>query len=305
MEIKVFDRASSRTYLEKQYKEKQAEFLYNSVAGRILLRLFVVSKTFSNIYAASRSRKKSVEKIQPFVEKYQIDMTDFEDVSYNSFSDFFERRIQPGKRPFSASKADLIAVADSKLSAFPIDENSKIMIKNSIYTVGELTGDNDVSSAYEGGICLVFRLTVDDYHRYCFFDSGSVAGIKTIKGCLHTVGPISSKRYKVYSENFRVVSELKTDNFGDSMYIEIGALLVGRIHNHECGSFKRGDEKGYFSLGGSTIVILLRKDTVKIDEDILEYSKQSIETRVRMGEKIGERLEKSLAALTAQWRNHD
>lgn len=291
MEIKVFDRASSHIYLEKQYKEKQAEFLYNSRAGRILLRFFVVSKTFSNIYAACQSGKKSVEKIQPFVEKHQIDMTDFRDVSYKSFSDFFERKIKPGKRPFSASKTDLIAVADSKLLAFPIDEHSKIAIKNSIYTVGELIGDNNASSTYEGGVCLVFRLTVDDYHRYCFFDSGRLAGSKTIKGCLHTVGPISSKRYKVYSENFRIASRLKTDNFGDSMYIEIGALLVGKIHNHECSNFDKGDEKGYFSLGGSTIVILLKKDVIKVDQDIREYAQQGIETRVKMGETIGEKLE--------------
>lgn len=287
MDVKVFDRASSRIYVEKQYKEKQARFLYNSVAGRILLRLFVVSKTFSNLYAISQSGKKSIEKIQPFIEKYQIDMTDFEDVSYHSFSDFFERKTRPGKRPLSALKTDLIAVADSKLSAFAIDEQSKIAIKNSIYTVEELVADKDVANTYKGGLCLVFRLTVDDYHRYCFFDSGRLATTKTIKGCLHTVGPISSKRYKVYSENFRIASRLETDHFGDSMYIEIGALLVGKIHNHACSSFKRGDEKGYFSLGGSTIVILLKQDVAKIDEDILSYSKQGIETRVKMGEKIG------------------
>lgn len=43
---------------------------------------------------------------------------------------------------------------------------------------------------------------------------------------------------------------------------------------------KRGDEIGYFSFGGSTIVALFEPGKVQFDEDILYNSSQSIETLV-------------------------
>lgn len=290
MDSKVYDRASAEVYFEKQYKEKQTEFLYNTLPGRVLLRLFVVSKAFSRLQAFAGSGRRSVKKIRPFIEKYGIEMTDYGDTKYKSFNDFFARKMLPGKRPFSAAEADLTAVADSKLTAYVIDEKLNIHIKESVYTVEELTGESLYSAGFGDGTCLVFRLTVDDYHRYCFFDSGKITSAKTIKGCLHTVGPVSSKRYKVYNENFRIVTGLQTENFGDCMYIEVGALLVGKIINHQITDFSKGDEKGYFLMGGSTIVILLKAGTVKIDDDILLHSGQGIETKVKMGEKIGQRI---------------
>jgi len=110
---------------------------------------------------------------------------------------------------------------------------------------------------------------------------------KVINGCLHTVGPIASKRYKVYSENHREYSVLAMKNFGEIIQIEVGALLVGKIKNHPVTTFNRGDEKGYFCFGGSTIVLLFKGNTIKVDEDIISYSQKGIETKVKMGEKIG------------------
>jgi phosphatidylserine decarboxylase len=70
--------------------------------------------------------------------------------------------------------------------------------------------------------------------------------------------------------------------------MEVGALLVGKIVNHhECANVLRGEGKGYFQFGGSTVVLLLERDAAQIDEDILENSGMHIETIVRMGEKIG------------------
>ena len=76
--------------------------------------------------------------------------------------------------------------------------------------------------------------------------------------------------------------------FGDVLMMEVGALLVGRIVNHHGkATVARGQEKGYFQFGGSTVVLLLEKGRVCIDEDILANSKDSAETVVRLGEAIG------------------
>ena len=42
-----------------------------------------------------------------------------------------------------------------------------------------------------------------------------------------------------------------------------------------------------FLFGGSTIVLLIKKDVIDIDKDILNNSVRNIETRVKCGEKIG------------------
>ena len=81
---------------------------------------------------------------------------------------------------------------------------------------------------------------------------------------------------------------MHTRAFGDVIAMEVGALLVGKIVNHHGpASVRRGQEKGYFQFGGSTVVLLMKKDTAILDGDILENSRNGIETVVKFGEKIG------------------
>ena len=161
-------------------------------------------------------------------------------------------------------------------------------IKNSLYRVSDLLGGDPRWEKFRNGWVLVFRLCVDDYHRYCYAADGTKDDNVRIPGVLHTVNPIANDFYPIYKENAREYSVLHTDVFGDILMMEVGALLVGRIVNHHGkASVKRGQEKGYFQFGGSTVVLLLEKDTVVIDEDILANSRDHIETIVKMGEQVG------------------
>ena len=286
MGITVFDRAKKTSYEEKQYGRKKLVFLYNTIAGRVVLRLFI-SKAYSDWNAKANNKKSSAKKINAFIKKYQIDTNDFEEKKYTSFNDFFVRKIKGGKRPVSGQEKDLISVADSKLLVHKIDGNLKIQIKNSVYTVDELIQDEHLAQSYKNGMCLVFRLSVDDYHRYIYLDDGELEKTKEIKGVLHTVTPIAAKKYKAFSENHRICSLLSTENFGEVVQIEIGAILVGKINNHPVKTFKRGDEKGFFELGGSTVVLLFKENCIQVDGDIIAYSNKGIEARVKSGEKIG------------------
>lgn len=70
--------------------------------------------------------------------------------------------------------------------------------------------------------------------------------------------------------------------------MEVGALLVGKIENHSGAAYvQRGQEKGNFAFGGSTIILMTQKNRVISDEDICMRSRKGIETLVQMGEKIG------------------
>ena len=69
---------------------------------------------------------------------------------------------------------------------------------------------------------------------------------------------------------------------------DIGATMVGSIvQTYAPNTFvRKGQEKGYFLFGGSTCILIFEKDKIQIDEDILENTKNKIETRIYMGEKL-------------------
>ena len=65
-------------------------------------------------------------------------------------------------------------------------------------------------------------------------------------------------------------------------------MLVGKIKNlHDEKQVSRGEEKGYFEYGGSTIVLLIKKDKVIFDDRLFEATDNGYETPVLMGECIG------------------
>lgn len=289
MGVYIYNRATKSLYQEKQYKEKQLKFLYDTVLGRIILRLFIAGKWYSRYNAKKNDSSKSIAKIQPFINDYGIDMTEYPQKEYKSYNEFFIRTIIPEKRPIATDENALPSVADAKLMYYKIENDLGIKIKNSIYTVEELLQDKELAKEFSGGTCLIFRLTVDDYHHYSYIDDGKLLYSKKINGRLHTVSPISAKKYKAYCENCREYSVLETVHFGKVVQMEVGALLVGKIVNNSKTSFKKGEEKGWFEMGGSTIVLLFKEDTVKIDEDIVSNSAKDIETKVKYGERIGEK----------------
>lgn len=63
--------------------------------------------------------------------------------------------------------------------------------------------------------------------------------------------------------------------------------MVGKIVNEDITTFKKGEEKGHFEFGGSTVVLLIEKGKVSIDKVILDNTKKDIETIVKLGDSIG------------------
>ena len=268
-------------------QEKLLSLLYGSAAGRVLLKPLtapVVSRLGGWFLSTGVSRVL----IKPFIRSNGIDMTQFEPVSYRSYNEFFSRKIRPEARPVDMDPKHLISPCDSKLTALPIGEDTVFTLKHTAYTVSSLLKNDTLAKRYAGGYALIFRLTVDDYHRYCYVAEGEKSENTRIPGVLHTVNPIANDHFPIYKENSREYSILRTARFGDILMMEVGALLVGRIVNHhEAAEVTRGQEKGYFQFGGSTVVLLTEPGAVIIDEDILHNSREGMETIVRYGEKIG------------------
>ena len=265
------------------------KFLYRNFIGRLILKL-LIRPWVSKLGGFYMNRKCSKGMIKKFVKKNNIDLSQYDMTNIKCYNDFFTRKIIDGARNINMESNKLISPCDSKLQAFKINEESIFNIIDSYYKVEDLIQNKELAKEYINGYCLIFRLTVDDYHRYCYVDNGTKTKNTPIKGVLHTVNPIALERYNFYKTNSREYCILETENFGKIIQVEVGALMVGKISNHHQEyTFTKGEEKGMFLFGGSTIVLLV-KENIKIDEDILFNTSNNDETVVRYGEAIGTKI---------------
>ena len=264
------------------------EVIYGHALTRMLLRPFL-SPAVSDICGKFLSTRLSRRIVPSFVKKNHIDLGIYEKQEFDSYNAFFTRKIKAEQRPINDQKNVLISPSDGKVTAYPITQKGRFWIKHTQYTAAQLLKDERLAERYMGGWIYVIRLTVDDYHRYCYVADGRKSRQRKIRGVLHTVNPVANDYYPIYKMNSREYCLLKTKELGTILLMEVGALMVGKISNHEEDSaqVKRGDEKGMFEFGGSTIVVMTEPGMAEPDKDIIHNTKAQAETLVKMGEPIG------------------
>lgn len=229
-----------------------------------------------------------------FEDRINVDEFKYPIEHFKTFNEFFIRELKPGARPIAYEDNDHVAVcgADSRLMAFQSEDDSKrFWIKGRKFSVRGLLGDETYSSKFGEGSLVIFRLAPQDYHRFHVPISGVVGKFIEIPGPLYTVNPIAvnSKYCNVFTENKRVVCIISSEEFGKMAFVAIGATMVGSITftKNEGDSLKKGDEFGYFSFGGSTVVCVFEKDAIELDEDLLANSERALETLVSVGMTLG------------------
>ena len=265
--------------------------LYNTRTGGYVLKI-ITRPGFSRTGARVLDSRYSRLYIKRFIRRNGIDMSEYVPMRYRSFNDFFIRKIKPGARPVDMDERALVSPCDSVLSAYRINPGSVFNVKGADYTVSSLLENDGLAEKYRGGLCLIFRMMPVNYHRYIYPDQGTKEENIAIPGKLHTVRPVALNKYSVYATNSREYTTLHTKNFGVVVVMEVGALMVGRICNHhQKHSFTRGEEKGYFEYGGSTIIMLLQKNRARLDEELMGCMESGQEIPVRLGQRIGERID--------------
>lgn len=282
-------KAADQICEEDDLQDRFLQMVYSHAAGRMLIRP-LVHPLVSRAAGRFLDSRWSVGIISPFVKKNRISLKECVTDEFVSFNDFFVRRLKSGARPYTDEPDALISPCDARLTVYPIAENGKFQIKNTEYTLRQLLRDAKLAERYQGGTLFLFRLSVDDYHRYIFVDDGVCSAERQIEGVLHTVNPAANDYCPIYKENTRTYALLQSENFGTLLQMEVGAMMVGKIVNKKPGVRKkvhRGEEKGYFAFGGSTIVLLAQKGSVAPQRRIWDYSRLGIETRVRQGETVG------------------
>lgn len=284
--MKIRDRQGN-IYKNEDEMEMWLEDIYSSPVSRACMK--VLSSPFiSKAGGILLDSKLSAGYIPTYAEKHGIDMFDYEDKDFRSFNDFFTRRIKPGRRILDEDADALICPSDGKVSAYTIADSDMFVIKNSVYTAESLLRDKKLAKRFIGGTAVIIRLTPDDYHRYVYPADGVKSHNRKIKGALNTVRPTVNKYLPVYKENSREYCMIRTAAFGDVIQMEVGAMMVGKITNCSpgCKAVKKGEEKGRFEFGGSTIILLLEPGKVRVCEDLLEATKRGYETKLRLGDVI-------------------
>ena len=111
--------------------------------------------------------------------------------------------------------------------------------------------------------------------------------MRVVPGKYHSVNPIALLRYPdVYADNERQIVACDAD-FGRFWLVDVGAFGVGTIVQTYSGeTHAKGDEKGYFKFGGSTVILVARAGALTFDADLVRNSAAGLETRVRCGERI-------------------
>jgi phosphatidylserine decarboxylase len=292
-EIQIWNRGENRAEVEKVYGAEWVRRLYQTAAGSFLADRVLSGHWLSRLYGKLESSPLSRSKIEPFIRDFSINMDEYEEGPFPSFNDFFIRRFKPGKRPFIADPQRMAAPAEARYLAFDkIDLDQTFPIKGLELSPELLLGGESKARPFVGGALMIARLCPTDYHRFHFPDSGKVVEHYRIPGGLHSVNPLAL-RYKgdILVTNERHVTLLETENFGLLAYIEVGALCVGKIvQSHSLqGAFRRGDEKGYFLFGGSTVIVVGQPGVWSPDPDLLQHTKKGQEVFVKLGDGLARR----------------
>lgn len=296
--IIYIDRITGKKQIEKVYQEWALRFLYGDSWFSHFLRPWLLPSLakwpwFSHFYGNLQKSSYSACKIRPFIEKFEVDASEFLDPisSYRSFNDFFIRKLKPAARPIHSDPCTAIMPADGRYYFYAdIDQCPGFIVKGKKFQLEALLGNASLAKEFQGGSMVLARLCPSDYHRFhfpCDCLPGETSGIN---GWLYSVNPVAIKKnIQIFTQNKRTLCELQTPLFGRVLYMEIGATNVGSI----CETYSpnqwqsKGAEKGYFEFGGSALILLFAKNTIEFDADLLAATQQGIEMRCLLGQSMG------------------
>ncbi|MCH9631929.1 MAG: Phosphatidylserine decarboxylase proenzyme [Chlamydiae bacterium] len=294
--IYYIDRKTKQKHQEKIYGYRFVYLLYGQypLSGILNGALKFLAKLpfVSYLYGKLQDSKYSKKKVVPFIKDFSINTDEMEKKphQFKSFNDFFYRKLKKGSRSLEGDTKSAIIPADGRYLFVPnLSSNDGFYIKGKRFSLSEFLGDEALANRYQNGVMVIARLCPTDYHRFHFPCSGIAEKPTLINGYLNAVHLISLKNnINVFSENKRMITVLNTEKFGQVVYAEVGAVCVGSIlHTFDQEKvFKKGDEKGYFAFGGSSLVLLFEKNRIELAQDLVD-NPDFLEVKCKFGQILG------------------
>ena len=284
--IEYFDIEQGKLTQEQVFGARVLRWLYESRSGSLLGQLLTHTIPCT-IYGWTKNRKASAKGIPSFIKDYGVNAKDFNSIEkFNSFNDYFARTFLPGKREWSSDQSVLPAFCEGRYLVSKAKD--KVNLKGSRISPLDLIGEK-YGEEYKDATAIICRLAPVDYHWFHFPDDGEVLDSFEIKGSLNSVSPIALRnKVDVLNTNKRVVNILNCKNLGEVAYVEIGAFCVGTIiQKWKNSEFKRGEAKGHFLFGGSTVVMLVKNKNIEFNKYLSDYSSKGIESYFKLGSEVG------------------
>ena len=291
--IEFYNRHSDAIETESVYGDGFLRWAYGNPLGRLTVALAVKRLWFSRWYGWRMDRPASRAKVAPFIRDYGVDVAEFADEqdSYGSFNEFFYRKLKPSVRPIAGGESVAAFPADGRhLAIADLSAADRFYIKGQRFDLAAFLGSQELADEFEGGSMLISRLCPVDYHRFHFPVSGRTGAARILGGSLRSVSPLALRRtLSILWENRRSITEVESDVFGKVIVMEVGATCVGGIHQtFQSGArIEKGDEKGYFSFGGSCVTTVFKQGAIRFDDDLLEQAGAGREVYAKMGERCG------------------
>ncbi|KAL0489356.1 phosphatidylserine decarboxylase [Acrasis kona] len=293
--LMVYNRLEGRMEEEKipHYIRVAMRLMYSTKQGRIAVNNNSVRKILKKLTISQGVKydlEKSILHVPSFIKFHNLNEEELLDPldSFKNFNEFFYRKLKKEARPIHQS--DCVSPADCRFHAFrSITDATNIWIKGHNFTLKNVIQDEKLSERFVGGSMAICRLAPQDYHRFHIPVDGIMGSTQKFDGTYYTVNPIAITKYDVYTENKRFVTLIKSDLFGDVLFVTVGATMVGSIvlTSEEGKKVEKGDEHGYFAFGGSTVLLFFLPNAIQFDSDLLANSDKGLETLVKMGESIG------------------
>lgn len=285
MKIEYIERGSGERVVESVMGDGALRFAYETLLGRTLWPVLFGSRLISAIlgrhYDSPRSRKDIAGLAA--IPGCRAEEAEKPISSYTSFNEFFTRRLRAGARPVGEG---VVSPADGRLMLYlDADADQPFPLKGAKRSLRTVFDGAAPAERYD---IAVIRLAPVDYHRFHFPCDCTTGGpVRVLRGKYHSVNPIALIRHPdVYAENERQIVKCRAE-FGDFWMVDVGAFGVGTIVQTYTGErHAKGEEKGYFKFGGSTVILIARAGTLKFDEDLVRNSAAGLETRVLCGERI-------------------
>ena len=289
-EIKIINRISKEIEIEIPPNKGLLKFIFTNPFGVLPLHLIVKRKFLSVLFGRQMDKANSSNRIQKFVDDFKINMNEsvLNIKEFKTFNNFFYRKLKVDCRPIGDG---VVSPADGKILVFEnIAQIDKFFVKGRKFTLRNFLQDETLAKKNENSSLIIIRLAPNDYHRYHFPYDGNISKTEMIDGFYYSVSPYAvQENVAIFCENKRSISTLKTKDKGDVLISEVGATMVGSIfQTYEPNTdVSKGLEKGYFSFGGSTVILLIDSSKVKLDNDLVVNTKNGFETTIKMGERIG------------------
>jgi phosphatidylserine decarboxylase len=240
--------------------------------------------------------KLPVSMLRPFIRTYAmtlgVEMDEVQEPSggFESFGDFFARRLKPGARPVCGDPGVVISPCDGLITDFGAIEPSgsfSLTVKHERYDLDELLGASDCKERFQGGGYLIIYLHPRDYHRTHIPADGALTRIRHVAGTRYPV----TRRFRnqvegILGKNERVVFEFQIGNGAALAVAMVAAFGVGNIETsfapeswiqsmdsqerffEPSREVSKGMDLGAFRLG-STVVMVWSKGAITLRDNAL------------------------------------